>query len=75
LPAVLRGEFGLAADFEEFGLRMADLDRADLDGADLEREFILFKTCIQSGRNDHDGRGRLKSALIRIGDSAPIRDR
>jgi hypothetical protein len=41
----------------------------------LEREFILFKTCVQSKQNDHHRRGRLKSALIRIGDIAPIRDR
>jgi uncharacterized protein YjbI with pentapeptide repeats len=56
-------------------LEAADLDEADLETADLEREFILFKTCIQSGQNVHHGRARLKSALIRIGDSAPIRDR
>ena len=52
----------LADDFEEFGLRRADVDR----------EVILFETCVQAERRK-GGKATLKRALIGIGDSAPIR--
>jgi hypothetical protein len=54
----------LAADFVEFGLRRAD----------VEREAIVLETCVQPERIFF-GAARLKHALIGIGESAPIRDR
>jgi hypothetical protein len=54
----------LAADLLEVGLRRAD----------VERDVILFETCVQPEQR-WEGPARFKSALIGIGDSAPIRDR
>jgi hypothetical protein len=51
---------GLAADLLVLVLRRAD----------VEREVILFKTYVRPERT-----AKFKSALIGIGDSAPIRDR
>ena len=48
----------------------ADLLMFDLRRADVEREVILFRTCVQPERTE-----KFKSALIGIGESAPIRDR
>jgi hypothetical protein len=42
--------------------------------ADVERDVILFETCVQPEQR-WEGPARFKSALIGIGDSAPIRDR
>ncbi|WP_456718902.1 hypothetical protein [Bradyrhizobium sp. USDA 4350] len=57
----------------------ADLLGADLREAVLEREVILFVTLLQSERcrrrRNESGFARFKSALIGIGDIAPIRDR
>jgi hypothetical protein len=44
--------------------------------AEEEREVILFETCVQSKRRRNpSGTATFKSALIGIGQSAPIRDR
>jgi hypothetical protein len=69
-------------------LRRAGLLRRGLSGEGLlsagflseglEREVILFETCVQPNvlrRQNEGGTARLKRALIGIGDSAPIRDR
>jgi len=42
--------------------------------ADVEREVILFGTCVEPERRA-DGSARFKSALIGVGDIAPIRDK
>jgi hypothetical protein len=54
----------LAADFAEFGLRRAD----------VEREVIVIGTCVRR-RWKIGGTATFKRALIAIGESAPIRDR
>jgi len=54
-----------AMDFLGAGLSVFDLRRAD-----VAREFILSGTCVQPERWRE-----FKSALIGIGESAPIRDR
>jgi hypothetical protein len=60
-------------------LRRAALLGADLFGAVLEREVILFETLVQSERcrrrRNKGGFATFKSALIGIGDIAPIRDK
>jgi hypothetical protein len=64
----------LAADLAEVGLRWA----VDLRRAGMEREVIWFETCVQSERQrvrNEGGTANFKSALIGIGESAPIRDR
>ncbi|WP_409334729.1 pentapeptide repeat-containing protein [Bradyrhizobium sp. AUGA SZCCT0124] len=69
----------LGADLLRAGLLGADLPGADLGEAVLEREVILFVTLLQSERcrrrRNESGFARFKSALIGIGDIAPIRDR
>ncbi|WP_369292610.1 pentapeptide repeat-containing protein [Bradyrhizobium yuanmingense] len=52
----------------------AVLFKADLFKADLEREFIVWETCVQQSRRQA-GASRFKRALIGFGQSAPIRDR
>ncbi|WP_425304844.1 pentapeptide repeat-containing protein [Bradyrhizobium erythrophlei] len=73
-----------AASLRRAALLRADFPGADLLGADLgeavlEREVILFVTLLQSERcrrrRNEGGFARFKSALIGIGDIAPIRDR
>jgi hypothetical protein len=64
----------LAADFLVLGLRRAGLLGAGFFKADLEREVILWETCVQQARR-RAGASRFKSALIGFGQSAPIRDR
>jgi hypothetical protein len=50
---------------------------AGLRRADVEREVILFETCVQPERRvrGEGGTATFKRALIGIGESAPIRDR
>jgi len=64
LPKALSEILDLAADFVGFGLRRADVERA----------VIVLETCVQAGGNK-GGAARFKSALIGIGESAPIRDK
>jgi hypothetical protein len=64
----------LMTDFLVAGLRRADFLRADFLTAGLEREFIVWETCVQQSRRRASASG-FNSALIGFGQSAPIRDR
>jgi hypothetical protein len=59
------------------GFLAVDLRWSDcLRRTEEEREVILFKTCVQSKlRRNASRTATFKSALIGIGESAPIRDR